>query len=529
MALKNTPAIQLTEYQRRWMADRSQFKIAVKSRQIGLTFATTLEIAQSSVERRQRWRIISRTQDTAKEAMREVRNHLAAMRVALAGDEVQPTDMFFDGARIASFVITLPNASEIQALTAHPDAGRGFPGNFFLDEFAFHRDSYELWKGAFPNTLRGHRMIVCSAPHYQTGKYYELARYCDLVSGRPPGNAGLPAGAAGQPGGWRSQGIWSAHWIDIYTAAPQLKEIVPTLDLDALRDAAGDDETWNQEFRCQFLSAAEMWIGLDLIAAARSPLASLEWDPGNADLPIGDANREIGVPGPANLFVGADIGRKRDRTEIWIDERAADVAICRGLITLDRAPFERQFEVLASLVAHPRVRRASIDQTGIGMALVERLQEKFGPKVEGVTFTAERKESMAILVRRRMEQRLDKIPENAPNIERDLAAIKRESTASGNLRFDAARTDAGHADIFWAKALADLAADSNVEAACYGNDDVAEQNSRGTQPSSIWTGGEREDRRPRPSLWSREYVGRGMLRGSRSADSESEPERMEIA
>ena len=35
-----------------------------------------------------------------------------------------------------------------------------------------------------------------------------------------------------------------------------------------------------------------------------------------------------------------------------------------------------------------------------------------------------------------------------------------EITASGNLRFDAERTDSGHADVYWAKALADYAADS---------------------------------------------------------------------
>jgi len=32
-------------------------------------------------------------------------------------------------------------------------------------------------------------------------------------------------------------------------------------------------------------------------------------------------------------------------------------------------------------------------------------------------------------------------------------------TVAGNTRFDAARTDRGHADEFWAKALADLAAE----------------------------------------------------------------------
>jgi phage FluMu gp28-like protein len=93
------------------------------------------------------------------------------------------------------------------------------------------------------------------------------------------------------------------------------------------------------------------------------------------------------------------------------------------------------------------------------MALVERLQRKFGGKVEGITFTREIKETMSVNVRHRFEERLDRIPDNAPEVERDLAAIKRLATPSGNLRFDADRNDHSHADIYWAKALADLAAD----------------------------------------------------------------------
>src|ERR1019366_1946230 len=147
------------------------------------------------------------------------------------------------------------------------------------------------------------------------------------------------------------------------------------------------------------------------------------------------------------------------------------------LITLDRTPFERQYEIFCGLLSHPRVRRACLDQTGIGMALVERLQEKFGTQVEGVTFTADTKEKMSLLVRRRFEERLDRIPEDSPAIERDLAAVKRQATSSGNLRFDADRTEAGHADIYWAKALADLAADSSVAAVSLGADPEWRQSS----------------------------------------------------
>ncbi len=192
-----------------------------------------------------------------------------------------------------------------------------------------------------------------------------------------------------------------------------------------------------------------MWIPLDLIAAARSGLATADWDP--------DRTYE------GWLYVGMDIGRRKDRTVIWIDEVIGDVAFARGVIRLERTPFEQQYTVLEGVLQHPRLRRCSIDETGIGMMLAERAQTKFGCKVEPVTFNLQTKQDMSVRVRHRFEEKLDKIPENTPWIERSLAAVKREATGSGALRFDAARTAEGHADEYWAKALADAAQESQLE------------------------------------------------------------------
>jgi phage FluMu gp28-like protein len=427
--------VPLTQFQKDWITDKSRFKIATKSRRVGFTFASTLEIALDLVESRTRWLIISRTQDTAKEAMREVRNHLDAMKAAIEGEireREELTDLFFHDIRVTKFHIELPNGSDLQALTAHPDAARGFGGHILLDEFGFHQESFELWKGASAATLRGHRVLVVSTPNYQQGKYYEIARKCGMTEGHGPEQ--------------RQQGIWSCHFVDIHTAVPQLREIGVPIDIDELRELAGDEESFAQEFGCAFLSSSEMWIALELIAAARSGLANLDWDPER--------------PVEGTLYAGFDVGRRKDRSVIWIDEVIADVAICRGVITMDKTPFDQQEQQLYGVLAHPKLRRCSMDQTGLGMQMAERAQQKFGYKVEPVTFNLATKEDMAVRTRRRFEEKLDKIPENAPAVERAIAAIKRQATASGTLRFDAERSEAGHADEFWAKALADLAADS---------------------------------------------------------------------
>jgi hypothetical protein len=104
------------------------------------------------------------------------------------------------------------------------------------------------------------------------------------------------------------------------------------------------------------------------------------------------------------------------------------------------------------------IRRCCIDSTGIGAHMAETLAREFGPRVEPVVFTAAVKEDLAFRTRRRMEARATFLPDTR-EIRRAFSAVKKFVTPSGNLRFDAARTEAGHADEFWAKALADLAAD----------------------------------------------------------------------
>jgi phage FluMu gp28-like protein len=143
------------------------------------------------------------------------------------------------------------------------------------------------------------------------------------------------------------------------------------------------------------------------------------------------------------------------------------VAVARLVRTFSNTPFAEQLAFAHELLSlpgpdgRPLIRRACIDSTGMGAPLAESLEREFGPRVEPVTFTAAVKEDMAYRVKRRMEQRLDLIPD-APEIARAFGAVKKLVTAAGNTRFDAERTDLGHADEFWAKALADLAAEQPI-------------------------------------------------------------------
>jgi len=113
-----------------------------------------------------------------------------------------------------------------------------------------------------------------------------------------------------------------------------------------------------------------------------------------------------------------------------------------------------QEQVLHTVLSQNSFRRAGIDETGIGNQLAEGAQDLFGTnRVEGIPFTAESKENLAVGLKQNIEDRGSQIPADT-TIRNSLHSVKKYATTTKHFRFDAEKTDAtGHADHFWAKAL----------------------------------------------------------------------------
>ena len=91
----------------------------------------------------------------------------------------------------------------------------------------------------------------------------------------------------------------------------------------------------------------------------------------------------------------------------------------------------------------------------------ELLEKAFGWKVEPITFTQQSKSDLAYPLKAahedvRLRYRRDEL------LRSDLRGIKKETTASGNIRFAVEAADS-HCDRFWAMALALHAAGTRVE------------------------------------------------------------------
>ncbi len=429
--------VPLYPYQERWVRDASRFKIAVKATQIGYSFAAALEAVLDCLEHTTLWIVLSRGERQSLEFMRKVLQHAKALRVV--GGRLESS--FFEDASTSQHEVKFPNGSRIIGLPANPDTARGYTGNMILDEFAFHQQDRDIWAAAFGRVSRGEgskalKLRVISTPNGQRGKFHELAKEAGLVDG-----VSHPDMAAQRKKTTSDTGF-SGHWCDVHEAVQQGCPI----DVSALRRAIGDEETWQQEYECAFLSESANYIPLEMILACQSAEASRDWGhEGTGNRGQGTAEQE------RELYFGYDVGRVRDLAVLAVVERVGDVLWTRAIVEMPRAKFSEQERVLRDAI--PQCARGAVDATGLGMDMAERLAEEFPGKVEPVAFTLGRKQDLAVGLKRSFEERTIRIPDYR-ELRRDLQAVKRVVTSAGNIRFDAERTERSHADRFWALALA---------------------------------------------------------------------------
>lgn len=362
-----------------------------------------------SVETAKTWVLLSAGERQSKELMEKVRMHLQAMQVAASAIE---TD-FFNDTSTRQLSVELPNRARIIGLPANPMTARGFSANVLLDEFAFHRDSRQIWTALFPTISRGYKLRVVSTPQGRSNQFYQLYTGAD--------------------------NDFAKHFTDIYRAVEQGLPV----DIDQLRKGIDDPDAWAQEYECQFLDEATAFLTYDLIASCEAEEAGQDTE-----------------PGAGTYYFGIDIGRKRDLTVVWVIEHIGDVFWTRVVGVLEKTPFPQQIEIIAHLMEQFRPVRTCVDYTGMGGPISEELGKRFGTAVvEGVTFGNLVKQDLATRTRRLFEDRRVRIPVDA-KIRNDLHAVKKTVTVAGNIRFDAERTQDGHADRFWALALALLAGDN---------------------------------------------------------------------
>lgn len=359
--------------------------------------------------------------------------------------------------------------SRLISIPCRPPRGKG--GDISLDEFAIYNAKMQklVYDAALPVISRGGTIEMGSSPLGKIGQFYDILTDKDTYDYE---RYNIPW--------WFCRDLC----IDVPTAvkvAPDLTtpERVETFGTKIIKQIFknNDYDTFRQEYECDFIDSSESYIPLDLIFAntpgkreSDIDLSACEkmsdeeyWEYNRcidfqtySELDLAILNYKPALHGET-LFLGFDVGRTHDATAIFILGRMPNgLKRAFARIELRNQPFEVQEETILKAYRELPIYRGRMDATGIGKPIFESLHKKLGDRLEGVTFTAEEKEIMAIDVKRGLEQR-EFLLSNDKEFHRQIHSIKRTSNGGKYFRYDAERNEKGHADSFWAWALANAA------------------------------------------------------------------------
>lgn len=437
------PELLFLDYQRRWIDDTSRLKLMEKSRQIGVSWSTAygcVERTAPAEARHDQW-VSSRDEIQARLFLEDC---VKFAKLLNAGAEYLGLQVLDPDRRISAYVLQFANGKRIHSMSSNPDAQAGKRGGRVLDEFALHPDPRKLYSIAYPGITWGGQLEIVST-HRGSANYF--AELVQEIKHR------------GNPKHFSLHRVTLQDALDdgfLWKLQQSLPDDNPIQEMDEaayfdfIRSGCADEEQFLQEYMCVPADDQGAFLTYDEIARCEYP-AGEEWEMNDAGYVAG---RQV-----SDLYMGVDVGRKRDLTVIWILERINGRFFTRKVVELRDTPFGVQEGVLYGFMALFGLRRCCIDATGLGMQLAERAIEKFGGRVEAVRFSAQVKEALAYPLRAAFEDLALRIPfSNA--IRSDLRAVRKTTTAAGNIRFEAESGPDGHADRFWALALAIHAAGS---------------------------------------------------------------------
>ena len=419
-------------FQAAWIKDESRIKLMEKSRQIGISWSTAYgadERASAQGARFDEW-VSSRDDIQARLFIEDCKLWAGIMGMAAKdlGEVVLDAEK-----KHSAYVLQFASGRRIHSMSSNPDAQAGKRGSRVLDEFALHREQRKMWAIAYPGITWGGSMELISTHRGSHSFFNQLVR--EARHGGNPKRISLHRVTL-------QDALDQGFLFKLQQALPadaEQQDMDEAAYFDFIKNGAADEESFDQEYQCIPADDDSKFLEYGLITAC-------EYSGGT------DWKRGIEGPFQGRLFAGVDIGRKKDLTVLWVVEQLGDVFYTRHVETMEKMRKSAQEAILWPWFEI--CDRICIDSTGLGIGWTDDAQDKFGEqRVEGVNFSGQVKEALAYPLKGAMEDRKVRIPEDA-KIRADLRKVQKLTTAAGNIRFVAESTPDGHADRFWALALA---------------------------------------------------------------------------
>ena len=406
--------------------DESRIKLMEKSRQVGLTWASAYRAVRKALGSKGIAIWVSSTDAVqAKLFLQDCKVFVKLYNVVY--DEVVGGSIESGG---GIFSIKFGNGSSINCLSSNPDAQAGKRGTRILDEFALHDDSEFLYNVAYPGITWGGNLEIISTHRGANNFFNKL-----INEARHGGNPKKI----------------SLHRVTLVDALEQgflnrLKAKLPADDprqemddgdyFNFIKSSCASEAIFQQEYMCTPAEDNQSFLDTVNVKNCMYETGSYEekWPSGRA-------------------FLGVDIAREHDYSVFCLIEPIEDVLYTRKMICLKKASFDEQERILGKIFDSCHVVYTCIDQTGIGRQFVERAQSKFGKmRVIGVNFTQQVKEDLAFSLKNVVDKQKIRIP-NDETLLTDMTSIT-SSFTSKYASFSAKHSSIGHADRFWALALA---------------------------------------------------------------------------
>lgn len=491
--------IELDFWQDDFIRNRNRYISLLKSRQTGFSFVVAIKgLVKALDPARTQYtkQFVSYNEEDAQEKIRYARQFYDSIPNRYKKKLVHQTATMLEFEDVGS-----KTTSRLISLSCRPPRGKN--GDVCLDEFAIYlpRLSKEIYTAASFCILRRGCIEVGSTPLGTIGKFYEI---CTNRESYPNFDRYFIP--------W-----WYAKVMckDVRGAVQFAKEMetaerVERFGTDRLISLFQNStlEDFQQECECVFIDSSASYISLELIYA-NTPGRREEDIPTNIEkdedyfaakrdveihcfkdadeLILNYSPEKYGSP----LFMGLDIGRTSDATVFYI------IGVINGKKRsvlrheMRNADFDAQTAVLNKLMENLPIYRCCIDDGGIGRNLAENAHKRYGERAELYHFDLQSKEILAMGVRTGLERREYEL-DNDRDFHAQIHSIKRTPSSGGSFRYDAERNEKGHADSFWAWALASYATDGKkiepnfyAEYARKKNDSVVTLNNGNIEPSNI--------------------------------------------
>jgi phage FluMu gp28-like protein len=391
------PEYGLYAYQREFLEAEDRFRIVLKARQIGFSYVVGLAVLLGAMAGRPQI-VVSASERQAQIILKYVRHHAERLGVVFDLDKANQITVL---------------GTDIVAVSTNFRTAQGWPGDVWLDEFAWVRNQTLLWAAVLPSiTAVGGRVTVFSTPFLPGSLFWEIAT--------------------------NNKNKHAHWWRKTITIEDAIAGGMPLPGgLDELR-MLFDSESWAMFYECQW---------------AENGAALLSWEL------LHSLTTEAIMPGKfGRLRGGVDVGRINDRTAIalvgqeaqgqkWADRYALIYhQMHKGL------KFDAQKAEVHAVDSRFDVESWQIDKTGLGMQLAEELETASPERFSGVWFSAQRKSRLALNMLKLAEERRLLLP-NDPDVLAQLHSIQKQVSGT-TIKYDAERNEDGHGDLFWAVALA---------------------------------------------------------------------------